>query len=346
MRKPRTVKVTDRRTEDGADNTITSPGFPLFPSESPRFRYIKKGLKPSHVIVFKLDESGQAIPCEWYEGDPNGATRESLERMWGQGTYKVELISEASNTHEPEVIFSNPSVKITKGPRDLPFPGERRSVEELAEEEGDESEHGDDDEDDEDDRPRHRRRGDFIEELPRLVKAIASAAPIIEVFTSRNNKSIELQIARENRLAEEAKAEREAARAREERLSGEHNALMLRMMEKTEDNANKMASIRNSGPDPALQRQLDEQRHLIEKLMDQIKEKGGGDLAAAERGLAFINKLQDKYGAGGDDNWFGLAKAVLPSLIGKIAGGGSVSMNDIPPELLTMAKNAGLLGGG
>jgi hypothetical protein len=123
---------------------VLNPGFPLFPRQ--RWPWIKDGFEPNYVRVYKIVE-GQPCLAEWFKGDPASVDLDLIARMWGRGTYRVQLMSDANEEHGIERLFQNSKLIVERGPSNLPFPGPNRSPDELlraAEQDVDE----DDDEDD------------------------------------------------------------------------------------------------------------------------------------------------------------------------------------------------------
>ena len=116
----------------------------MFPRE--KFPWMKAKYEPKYVRVHKI-VLGQELLAEWpsgpFRGNPESTTLELLAELWGKGTYKVELMSAATDDHGIYRIFQN-TIEVEEGDDDLPFPGPDRSAKVLAED----GEEGDDDDDD------------------------------------------------------------------------------------------------------------------------------------------------------------------------------------------------------
>lgn len=134
VRKPRQVVLTKNLedkvevAEEQPQNTYRSPGYPLFPSA--KFPNIKRGFIPSHVRVFKI-MLGQPVAAEWFKGDPKKTDQEVFAKLWGGGSYKVEMVSKADDQHSPEVLFTN-HIEVEGTEDEKPFPGADRGPKSLA----------------------------------------------------------------------------------------------------------------------------------------------------------------------------------------------------------------------
>lgn len=122
---------------------VLNPGFPLFPRQ--RWPWIKDGFEPNYVRVYKIVE-GQPCLAEWFRGDPSSVDLDLIARLWGRGTYRVQLMSDANEEHGIERLFQNSKLIVERGATNLPFPGPDRSPAELlrAAEQDDEEEEDDD----------------------------------------------------------------------------------------------------------------------------------------------------------------------------------------------------------